>query len=125
MSEATGPAPGEWRRTSPLGYVVGAIMNLRNLLLPMAAALFGTQGWKGGVLYVLPAVLAAIGLILPAAFDLVPVLVPLAALGLVLLMAGAVITRIRRHEPKPMLADLGYLALAAFVAWGRFGPASF
>ena len=62
MSEATGPAPGEWRRTSPLGYVVGAIMNLRNLLLPMAAALFGTQGWKGGVLYVLPVVLAAIGL---------------------------------------------------------------
>ena len=31
-------------------------------------------------------VLAAIGLILPALFDIVPVLVPLAALGLVLLM---------------------------------------
>ena len=62
MSEAAGTAPGEWRRTSPLGYVVGAIMNLRNLLLPAAAALFGTQGWKGGVIYVLPAVVAAIGL---------------------------------------------------------------
>jgi hypothetical protein len=70
-------------------------------------------------------VLAAVGLILPAAFDIVPVLVPLAALGLVMLMSGAVITRIRRHEAKPMLADLAYLALAAFVAWGRFGPASF
>lgn len=62
MSEAAGIAPGEWRRTSPLGYVVGAIMNLRNLLLPMAAALFGTQGWRGGVLYVLPAALAALAL---------------------------------------------------------------
>ena len=70
-------------------------------------------------------VLAAMGLILPALFDIVPVLVPLAALGLVLLMAGAVITRIRRHEAKPMVADLAYLALAAFVAWGRFGPESF
>jgi hypothetical protein len=70
-------------------------------------------------------VLAAVGLVLPAVFDIAPVLVPLAALGLVLLMAGAVVTRIRRHEPKAMMADLVYLAFAAFVAWGRFGPESF
>ena len=70
-------------------------------------------------------VLAAVGLILPAALDIAPVLVPLAAVGLVLLMAGAVITRLRRHEVKFMVADLAYLALAGFVAWGRFGPESF
>src|ERR687896_2425603 len=65
-------------------------------------------------------VLAAVGLVVPAALDIAPVLVPLAALGLVLIMLGAVITRIRRHEPKAMVADLIYLALAGFVAWGRF-----
>ena len=65
-------------------------------------------------------VLAAVGLVLPAVLGIAPVLVPLAAAGLVLLMAGAVITRLRRHEPKPMVADLIYLALAGFVAWGRF-----
>ena len=70
-------------------------------------------------------VLAAVGLILPAVVDIAPVLVPLAALGLVLLMAGAAITRIRRHEIKLMVADLAYLVLAGFVAWGRFGPESF
>ena len=71
-------------------------------------------------------VLAAVGLVLPAATDIAPVLVPLAALGLVLIMVGAVITRLRRHEPKAMVADLAYLALAGFVAWGRFfGPESF
>ena len=70
-------------------------------------------------------VLAAAGLVLPAALDIAPVLVPLAALGLVLLMVGAVITRLRRHEVKFMVADLVYLALAGFVAWGRFGPESF
>jgi hypothetical protein len=70
-------------------------------------------------------VLAAVGLILPAALDIAPVLVPLAAGGLVFLMAGAVITRIRRREVKLMVADLVYLALAVFVAWGRFGPESF
>ena len=70
-------------------------------------------------------VLAAVGLVLPALLDIAPVLVPLAALGLVLLMAGAVITRLRRHEAKAMVADLVYLALASFVAWGRVGPESF
>jgi hypothetical protein len=70
-------------------------------------------------------VLAALGLVLPAALDIAPVLVPLAATGLVMLMVGAVITRIRRHEFRFMVADLVYLALAGFVAWGRFGPESF
>ena len=70
-------------------------------------------------------VLGAVGLILPAALDIAPVLVPLAALGLAMIMVGAVITRIRRHEPKFMVGDLVYLALAGFVAWGRFGPESF
>ncbi len=69
--------------------------------------------------------LAAVGLILPAALDIVPVLVPLAAVGLALIMVGAVITRLRRHEATAMVADLAYLALAGFVAWGRFGPESF
>jgi hypothetical protein len=69
--------------------------------------------------------LGATGLILPAALDIAPDLVPVAAVGLVMIMTGAVVTRIRRHEIKFMLADLVYLVLAAFVAWGRFGPESF
>jgi hypothetical protein len=70
-------------------------------------------------------VLAAVGLILPAVLDIGPVLVPLAALGLAMIMVGAVITRIRRREFTYMLGDLVYLALTSFVAWGRFGPESF
>jgi hypothetical protein len=70
-------------------------------------------------------VLGAAGLILPAAFGIAPVLVPMAALGLAMIMIGAVITRIRRREFVFMMADLAYLTLAAFVAWGRFGPEAF
>ncbi|GAA1568761.1 DoxX family protein [Kribbella sancticallisti] len=70
-------------------------------------------------------VLGAVGLILPAALDVAPVLVPLAAVGLALIMVGAVITRARRDEFKFMAFDLVYLVLAGFVAWGRFGPESF
>ena len=70
-------------------------------------------------------VLAAVGLVLPAALDITPVLVPLAAVGLVLLMAGAIVTHSRRHESQAIAVNLVLLALAAVVAWGRFGPYSF
>jgi DoxX-like family len=65
-------------------------------------------------------VLAAAGLILPAVLGVAPVLVPLAALGLVLLMTGATTVRIVREEWRYALGDLAFLAAAAFVAWGRF-----
>jgi uncharacterized membrane protein YphA (DoxX/SURF4 family) len=70
-------------------------------------------------------VLAAVGLILPAALDIAPVLVPLAAVGVVVLMAGAIITHLRRHEAQVIASPMALLALAVLVAWGRFGPQSF
>jgi hypothetical protein len=69
--------------------------------------------------------LAAAGLILPATLDIAPVLVPVAAVGVVLLMIGAGIVRLQYGSPKAILGDAVYLVLAAFVAWGRFGPESF
>lgn len=70
-------------------------------------------------------VLAAVGLILPAALDIAPVMVAVAAVGFALLMIGAMITHLRRREHRIIAANLVYLALAAFVAWGRLGPESF
>jgi uncharacterized membrane protein YphA (DoxX/SURF4 family) len=70
-------------------------------------------------------VLAAVGLILPAALDIAPVLVPLAAVGLVLLMVGAFIVHVRHREAQAIVVTLVLFALAVFVAWGRFGPQSF
>jgi hypothetical protein len=69
--------------------------------------------------------LAAVGLVLPAAVGIAPVLVPLAAAGVVLLMAGAVLVRLRHGARGAIVVDLTYLALAAFVAWGRLGPEPF
>ncbi|MGW0418895.1 DoxX family protein [Streptomyces sp. NPDC003015] len=70
-------------------------------------------------------VLAALGLILPAAVDIAPVLVPLAATGLALTMLGAAITHSRRGELQSVVVNVILLALTVFVAWGRFGPHSF
>ena len=69
--------------------------------------------------------LAAVGLILPAALDIAPVLVPVTAVCWVLLMLGAMITHLRHGGSKFVILNLIYLAVAAFIAWGRFGPASF
>jgi hypothetical protein len=70
-------------------------------------------------------ILGAIGLIMPAVVDIAPVLVPLAALGVGIVMTGAAIVEVRRHEFKHALLNLGYLALAVVVVVGRFGPYSF
>jgi hypothetical protein len=70
-------------------------------------------------------ILGAIGLIVPALLDIAPIMVPVAAVGLVLVMAGAVIVVYRRGEYKHVVVDLIYLSLAAFVMVARFGPESF
>ncbi|WP_459710432.1 DoxX family protein [Actinophytocola sp. KF-1] len=70
-------------------------------------------------------VLAAAGLVLPAALGIAPALVPAAAVGLVLLMTGAIVTHLRRHEATVLAMPLVLLLLSAFVAWGRFGPHAF
>ncbi|UJB39973.1 DoxX family protein [Streptomyces sp. A1-5] len=69
--------------------------------------------------------LAAIGLVLPAVVGIAPVLVPVTAVCWAVLMVGAVITHGRRGEALYVVANLVYLVLAAFLAWGRFGPGSY
>ena len=69
--------------------------------------------------------LGAIGLILPALTGILPVLTPVAATGLAIVMALAVNTHRRRHEPSGMGLTAVLFAAAVVVAWGRFGPYSF
>ena len=71
-------------------------------------------------------VLAAIGLILPALTGIAPVLVPLAATGVAIIMVGAIITHLRLREPfGKSVPAIVLLLLAIFVAWGRFGAYAF
>ena len=65
--------------------------------------------------------LAAVGLILPGALDIAPFLVPVTAVCWVLLMVGAMITHGRLGQFALVMLNLVYLAIAAFLAWGRFG----
>jgi uncharacterized membrane protein YphA (DoxX/SURF4 family) len=69
-------------------------------------------------------ILGAIGVVLPAVVHIAPILVPLAATGLVLVMLGAATVHARRKEAMNIAVNLVLIALAVFVAWGRFGPYS-
>jgi uncharacterized membrane protein YphA (DoxX/SURF4 family) len=67
----------------------------------------------------------ALGLILPAATGIAPVLTPLAAVGLAVIMVLAAITHARRKEPGAIAFNAVLFVVAVVIAWGRFGPYSF
>jgi hypothetical protein len=69
--------------------------------------------------------LAAVGLILPAALGIAPILVPITATCVALLFVGATTVRLRRGERKTAVGDVVYLLIAIFIAIGRFGPWAF
>ncbi len=65
-------------------------------------------------------VLGALGLILPGITGILPILTPLAAVGLGLTMIGAARTHAQRGENQMIGMNVMLLVLAAVVAYGRF-----
>lgn len=65
-------------------------------------------------------VLGAIGLVAPVALGILPVLTPVAAVCLVVVMVLAAGTHIRLGEYPVVGVNILLGAMAAFVAWGRF-----
>ena len=65
--------------------------------------------------------LAAVGLIVPQLTGILPWLTPLAALGLVLTMEGAVALHVKRGDGMKMISrNILFMLLAGIVAIGRF-----
>jgi uncharacterized membrane protein YphA (DoxX/SURF4 family) len=100
---------------------------LTKLTQPRAQLAAGPMGWAADVTEVefrsvgLLEVMGALGLVLPAAFDIAPLLTPLAAVGLALTMIGAIVTHVRMGETDRMVVPVVLLALTVFVAIERFG----
>lgn len=70
--------------------------------------------------------LGAAGLVLPPLTGILPILSPLAALGLGLTMVGAMITHARRGDgATSLIVNAVLLILALFVAYGRFVSSPF
>ena len=68
-------------------------------------------------------ILGALGLILPSLLRIQPKLTPIAAVGLALVMLFAAAFHISRGETPAIGMNFVLIALAAFVAWGRFKKA--
>lgn len=64
--------------------------------------------------------LGAIGLILPQALGIVPILTPIAAVGLALTMLGAMILHISRGEMSSLPKNIIPLLITSAIAYGRF-----
>lgn len=70
--------------------------------------------------------LGAVGLIVPALTGILPILTPLAAIGIALVMVGAMARHLGRGNETNMVAmNMAFLLMALFVAWGRFGDYAF
>ncbi|MGA7909983.1 MAG: DoxX family protein [Candidatus Dormiibacterota bacterium] len=69
--------------------------------------------------------LAGLALVIPPLVRVLTWLTPLAAVGLVLLMLGAIVFHIRRSEYPNVGFNAVLGVLAAVIAWGRFGPYPF
>ena len=65
-------------------------------------------------------ILAAVGLTLPGIARILPGLVPAAAAGVMIVMVSATIYHIARAEISSALITLLLLAMATFVAYGRW-----
>jgi len=76
-----------------------------------------TVDFNGGVIKLIGAaqVLGAIGMILPVLLDIAPILSPIAATGIAIIMVGAVVVHVRRKEPAAPAAVLLLLAVASAV----------
>jgi uncharacterized membrane protein YphA (DoxX/SURF4 family) len=69
--------------------------------------------------------LGGLGVILPAWTGIAPILTPIAATGLAIVMVLGALVHLRRKEAKAVPVNAVLFALAAFVAITRFGPFSY
>ncbi len=68
--------------------------------------------------------LGAVGLVLPLATGNAPVLVPVAAACLLIVMVGATVVHVRRHENPILPIITGAVTLASFAVAVTFLPAA-
>ena len=103
-------------------FLLAGVMKIAVAKEKLLSIMAWSETWTRAQLRALGAVevLGAIGLILPRALNIAPVLTPLAAVGCAIVMAGAVVTHIRMKDYKGTGMPATLLVLAVVVAAGRF-----
>jgi hypothetical protein len=104
-----------------IGFTAGGLAQLfvpyaRYTQLPAQAWANDFQPWHVKLIGALK-VSATVGMIAALFLPSLMILLPLAAVGLALVMAGAMATHLRREEYPNVIGNLVYLGLALFVAY--------
>jgi uncharacterized membrane protein YphA (DoxX/SURF4 family) len=101
--------------------LVFLVSGITKAIRPSEKLRAGLPEFRPGVirLVAVAEILGALGLILPGVTGLAPILTPVAASGLAIIMIGAVVTHARRKEGKSVAMNLVLLVLAVVVAVGR------
>ncbi len=104
--------------------VVFLVSGITKVTRPRETLKAGLPEFEPGVirLVAVAEIVGALGLILPGITGIAPILTPVAATGLAIIMVGAVATHARRHESKSVALNVVLLVLTVVVALGRFGP---
>lgn len=97
----------------------GALKALRSKEQLAASGMAWTEDFNGPVIKLIGVaeVLGALGLVLPMATGIAPVLSPVAAVCLAVLMVGAAVVHLRRHEPPIPLALVALSAASAVLGF--------
>lgn len=105
-----------------LGFGMAGIMKLTQPREKLVERMAWVNDFSQNIIRVigLLEVLGAVGVILPALTGILPWLTPIAAVGLVLVMLGAMLTHYRRHEYSMIGMNVILLLLAVVVVYGRF-----
>lgn len=98
---------GFMKLSMPISELAANGMSFVNVYEPMTVRFIG-----------ITEILAAIGLILPSALRILPKLTPIAAIGLSIVMVLATQYHVTHNEPS--VPTIVLLAIALFVAWGRW-----
>ncbi len=79
------------------------------------------KGYSPGFLKFIGAAeaLGAIGVVVPWRTGIAPILTPVASAGLVAIMVGATAIHVKRGEIPKVMMNVGIMAMAVMVAWGR------
>ena len=67
--------------------------------------------------------LGGIGLILPGLLRIKPILTPIAAIGILLIMVFAIVYHVSNGEANVIGINIAFGLVAAFIAWGRLEKA--
>ena len=102
--------------------VVFLVSGITKVIRPSEKLKAGLPEFHPGVIRLIAVaeILGALGLILQGITGVTPILTPVAASGLAIIMIGAVVTHARRKEGKAVAMNLVLLILTVVVAVGRF-----